>query len=152
MNTDKTAAKQDLSPEIKAGIRKRASQLIFIIFLMGALMFISAGRLDWIWAWIYLVFYSVLIVINGSPSFGKTRSLLRNAPVGRKIQKIGIGASHESSLPSGSCSSLLRGSIFALAGPVDCPSGGTWLAPSCSSPVMRSRTGRCTRTLTSQLK
>ena len=47
---------QGLSPEVKSGIRKRVSQIIFIVFLMGALMFISAGRLDWIWAWIYLAF------------------------------------------------------------------------------------------------
>ena len=87
MNTDNTAAKQDLSPDVKAGIRKRVSQIIFVVFLMGALMFISAGRLDWIWAWIYLAFYSVLVVINGVSLLRKNPELVAERAGGKEDTK-----------------------------------------------------------------
>ena len=35
-------------------IRKRFSQVLTQFLLIGAALFISAGSLDWIWAWVYL--------------------------------------------------------------------------------------------------
>lgn len=50
--------------EIRAGIEKRAIQLLIQILVMAALLFISAGSLDWVMAWVYLGIYVVGIAIN----------------------------------------------------------------------------------------
>ncbi len=87
MNSTPVQSPQGLSPEVKSGIRKRISQIIFVVFLMGALMFISAGRLDWIWAWIYLAFYSVLVVINGVSLLRKNPELVAERAGGKEDTK-----------------------------------------------------------------
>jgi len=87
MNSSSRKTTNDLSPEVKSGIRKRVSQIIFIVFLMGALMFISAGRLDWIWAWIYLAFYIVLVIINGMSLLRKNPELVAERAGGKEDTK-----------------------------------------------------------------
>ena len=40
-----------LTPALRAGIRKRFSQVGAIFLLQAAMLFLAAGRLDWVWAW-----------------------------------------------------------------------------------------------------
>ncbi|HEX7976337.1 MAG TPA: isoprenylcysteine carboxylmethyltransferase family protein [Anaerolineales bacterium] len=42
----------------------RIFQVLLTIVLIGVLLFVSAGRLDWTEAWIYLVLYSLSISVN----------------------------------------------------------------------------------------
>jgi protein-S-isoprenylcysteine O-methyltransferase Ste14 len=46
------------------GILKRFVQVAVIALLYAGLLFLSAGRLDWIAAWVYLAVYAIVIGIN----------------------------------------------------------------------------------------
>jgi protein-S-isoprenylcysteine O-methyltransferase Ste14 len=46
------------------GILKRGRQILFTLVLMSGLLFISAGTLDWLMAWVYLGVYVAGIAIN----------------------------------------------------------------------------------------
>ncbi|KAA3642937.1 MAG: isoprenylcysteine carboxylmethyltransferase family protein [Chloroflexi bacterium] len=43
---------------------KRIITVFAVIFLYGVLLFASAGRLTWIWAWVYLGIYTAVLVVN----------------------------------------------------------------------------------------
>jgi len=47
------------------GILKRAGTVAVFILIIAAILFLSAGRLDWIWAWVYLGISLVSVIING---------------------------------------------------------------------------------------
>ncbi|NIS83102.1 MAG: isoprenylcysteine carboxylmethyltransferase family protein [Anaerolineales bacterium] len=64
MNTSSTERNQMLSPDVKRGILKRAVQIGTTLTLMGLILFLTAGRLDWNWAWFYLAYYLLGVVIN----------------------------------------------------------------------------------------
>jgi protein-S-isoprenylcysteine O-methyltransferase Ste14 len=49
---------------LAAAIRKRMLQILFQFLLMAALLFIPSGRLDWVWAWVYLGAFVGGVVIN----------------------------------------------------------------------------------------
>ncbi|MBZ0290141.1 MAG: hypothetical protein K8I30_21135, partial [Anaerolineae bacterium] len=55
---------RQLTPEITAGIRKRMVQIGLLMVFEGALLFVSAGRLDWTWAWVFLGLYLAGILVN----------------------------------------------------------------------------------------
>jgi protein-S-isoprenylcysteine O-methyltransferase Ste14 len=56
------------SPEqntnVLRGVFQRGIQVLAIFLLYGAILFISAGRLDWLAAWIYLGIYAGTVAIN----------------------------------------------------------------------------------------
>ncbi len=58
--TMQQGGKSDLAP----AIRKRFVQLGLIVLIQAALLFISAGRWDWIAAWVYLAVYVGFIIAN----------------------------------------------------------------------------------------
>jgi protein-S-isoprenylcysteine O-methyltransferase Ste14 len=45
---------QENGIELSQGIRKRAFQIAFQFLLLAAILFLSSGRLDWWFAWVYL--------------------------------------------------------------------------------------------------
>lgn len=45
---------QENGMELSQGIRKRALQIAFQFLLLAAILFLSSGRLDWWFAWVYL--------------------------------------------------------------------------------------------------
>ena len=55
------------------GIAKRGSQVLFVLLFQGILLFISAGKLVWIWAWVFLGIYAFSVFIN-------TAFLMRTSP------------------------------------------------------------------------
>ena len=87
MGSESTPTSNSLSPEVREGIRKRVIQLIIVVLLMAALMFITAGTLDWIWAWLYLLFYVVMIVINGFFMFRRNPELIAERAGGKEDTK-----------------------------------------------------------------
>ncbi len=60
MKTLTAESKTDLT----GAIVKRGVQVAVILVVYGALMFIPAGRLSWIWAWAYLGIYLAVVVAN----------------------------------------------------------------------------------------
>jgi len=55
---------QGSTPNYAPAIRKRFVQLGAMLLIQVALLFISAGRLDWIGAWVYLAVYVAFIAVN----------------------------------------------------------------------------------------
>ncbi len=51
-------------PQVTTGIVKRMAEVAGIALLYAALLFISAGRLDWLAAWVYIAVYLGVICIN----------------------------------------------------------------------------------------
>jgi protein-S-isoprenylcysteine O-methyltransferase Ste14 len=52
-------------PNLAAGIATRLATIFLMLGLQGAILFGAAGRLDWIWAWIFLGLNLAVILING---------------------------------------------------------------------------------------
>jgi protein-S-isoprenylcysteine O-methyltransferase Ste14 len=57
------------TPGLKAGIRKRLTQIGALLLVYVLLLFLPAGRLDWLWAWVLLAIYLVMIAVNAVVMF-----------------------------------------------------------------------------------
>ncbi len=66
MNANVTHNEQRQNTDLKAGIRKRMVQVFFTITFQAAILFLAAGRLDWVWAWVYIGIYLVGVAINAT--------------------------------------------------------------------------------------
>jgi protein-S-isoprenylcysteine O-methyltransferase Ste14 len=66
MDAQAGSQKQNMGPSLKARIGQRIVQVIVLITFQTMLLFLSAGRLDWTWAWVFLGLYLGGIVINGA--------------------------------------------------------------------------------------
>jgi len=64
MNSQNTLEKNNKVPELNAAIRKRFTQVIVQTLLMGAILFISAGTLNWPMAWLLIGFYVAMLAVN----------------------------------------------------------------------------------------
>jgi len=53
-----------MSAEVRAGIAKRIRQIVVMLVFIVAALFVSAGRLDWPWAWAFLAMYVASILAN----------------------------------------------------------------------------------------
>lgn len=52
----------DQKPSLERSGIRRIVQVVVSILLIGALLFLSAGRLDWLWGWLFLAAFLLLIV------------------------------------------------------------------------------------------
>jgi protein-S-isoprenylcysteine O-methyltransferase Ste14 len=52
--------------EIARGVAQRGLQVLAVLVIYGLVLFVSAGRLDWLAAWVYLGLYAAMIVVNMS--------------------------------------------------------------------------------------
>lgn len=50
--------------ELKAAVRKRIIQVVVMVLIYGASMFLAAGRWDWLDAWLFLGLYVIMILAN----------------------------------------------------------------------------------------
>jgi len=64
MNADTSIERPDEPDDLTPKILKRMLQVITTGLLMAAVLFISAGRLDWVWGWVYIGVYFIGIAIN----------------------------------------------------------------------------------------
>jgi protein-S-isoprenylcysteine O-methyltransferase Ste14 len=62
--------------EIQAGIRKRLTQLVIQTLFLAAVLFISAGRLDWVAAWVYLALFVFGLPVNGYLLYRRSPELI----------------------------------------------------------------------------
>jgi protein-S-isoprenylcysteine O-methyltransferase Ste14 len=53
-------------PNIAAGITARFVQIAVGFGVVAAVLFLAAGRIDWLWAWVYLGISLVSVIINGA--------------------------------------------------------------------------------------
>jgi protein-S-isoprenylcysteine O-methyltransferase Ste14 len=64
MNTEETARQPDSNADVTSGIRRRAVQLGIQFLLLAAILFLSSGRLDWWFAWVYLGIFVIGVGVN----------------------------------------------------------------------------------------
>jgi protein-S-isoprenylcysteine O-methyltransferase Ste14 len=51
-------------PDTKAGILARFAQIVVVFVLQAAILFIAAGTLAWVWAWVFLGIYIASMMVN----------------------------------------------------------------------------------------
>ena len=55
---------QEMTPEVRRGVMswilKAAGGLVFF----GVLLFLCAGRLDWVWAWVFLGLFAAASIVH----------------------------------------------------------------------------------------
>ncbi len=51
-------------PGLLAGILARFGQVVVLLLVQAAILFLAAGRLGWIWAWVFLGIYLIGVTIN----------------------------------------------------------------------------------------
>lgn len=54
------------SPSLISGVLARLAQIALVFALQGVILFVGAGRLDWIWAWVYLAICVATVAINST--------------------------------------------------------------------------------------
>jgi protein-S-isoprenylcysteine O-methyltransferase Ste14 len=64
MNTRRDIPPTENHPSVLAGILKRTGTVAIFFVLIAAILFLAAGRLNWIWAWVYLGISLVSVLIN----------------------------------------------------------------------------------------
>ncbi len=64
-NEKKGASSNPEKSNLTAGIITRLATIIFMLALQGAILFGAAGRINWLWAWIFLGINLAVILING---------------------------------------------------------------------------------------
>ncbi len=64
MNTNIRTNKPRSDPELARRIVQRGAQVVGILVFYGLLLFVSAGRLDWVAAWIFLAIYAGVVLVN----------------------------------------------------------------------------------------
>lgn len=64
MNTRSEITPTENHPNVVAGIRKRIGTIAISFVLIAVILFLAAGRLNWMWAWVYLGIYVVTVLIN----------------------------------------------------------------------------------------
>jgi protein-S-isoprenylcysteine O-methyltransferase Ste14 len=64
MNNSDSTPKSSKPTLGRSGVA-RIIQVFAILFLTGSILFISAGQWDWQQAWVYLVVYLILLLVNG---------------------------------------------------------------------------------------
>lgn len=62
--TTKTGVEVQNQAELQQAVRKRVFQVLAMVLIYGAALFLAAGRLGWLWGWVYLDLYLALIVAN----------------------------------------------------------------------------------------
>ena len=64
MSAEPTAKQPNAKPATTKAVTKRAIQLGIVLLIFMLSLFLSAGRLDWVWAWVYIGLYVGMIAIN----------------------------------------------------------------------------------------
>jgi protein-S-isoprenylcysteine O-methyltransferase Ste14 len=51
-------------PDMKKNMFRRFLQVAFTLFLTALLLFLSAGKLSWVYAWVFIAAYLLVIIVN----------------------------------------------------------------------------------------
>jgi len=66
MGAQLESQKQGIGPDIRRRVVQRVVQVVLVTAFQAAILFLSAGRLDWTWAWVFLGLYMGGILVNGA--------------------------------------------------------------------------------------
>jgi protein-S-isoprenylcysteine O-methyltransferase Ste14 len=66
MKTKSDIPPTETHPNVLVGIFKRIGTVTIFIVMIAAILFLAAGRLNWIWAWVYLGICLVSVLVNGA--------------------------------------------------------------------------------------
>ena len=66
MNTTSEIPPTENRPNVAAGIVMRFGTVAIVFVVQAVILCLAAGRLNWIWAWVYLGICVVSVVINGT--------------------------------------------------------------------------------------
>jgi len=69
MNTKSEITPTKNHPSLASGILMRIGTVVIFFVLIAAILFLSVGRLNWTWAWVYLGICLVSLIINASIMF-----------------------------------------------------------------------------------
>jgi len=64
MKANASVYQANVKPDLARKIRKRMIQVIVQFLLITAILFVSSGRLEWMWAWVYLGVSAGIGMIN----------------------------------------------------------------------------------------
>jgi len=59
-----SAQSSDTKPSLERSGIRRIVQVLVSVLLIGVLLFLSAGRLDWLWAWLFLAGWLLLMLMS----------------------------------------------------------------------------------------
>ena len=77
---------RELPQDLRSGIIKRIEQIIGLIVFEAALLFVSAGRLDWSWAWVFIGLYLLGVLINAYYMFQNSPETIARRASGEGIK------------------------------------------------------------------
>ena len=66
MDTDKPLEPSKAESNTSKAVLKRMLQVVITYLILAAILFISSGRINWIWAWVYLGLCLAISIINVS--------------------------------------------------------------------------------------
>jgi protein-S-isoprenylcysteine O-methyltransferase Ste14 len=66
MSTTSEIPPTENRPGVATGIVSRFAQIVVLLVIQAAILFLAAGRLDWTWAWVFLGIYLVSVSINSA--------------------------------------------------------------------------------------
>ena len=64
MNTNVSVTQPNEKSELRGKIVKRLLQVVIQFLLIGVILFVTAGHLDWVWAWAYIGVCVGVLVVN----------------------------------------------------------------------------------------
>jgi protein-S-isoprenylcysteine O-methyltransferase Ste14 len=62
-NDGRSRDKRD-AQQIQRGVARRIVQVALLVVFQASMLFLAAGRLDWVWGWVYIGVYLVVAPIN----------------------------------------------------------------------------------------
>ena len=98
MATDIDQPNRDRELRIRQGIWRRARQLFIQNLIIGTILFLGSGRPEWVWAWLYLGYSILQILVNFAFMQRTSQELIaeraegstRTQPWDRKIATISV--------------------------------------------------------------
>lgn len=64
------------TPAVTAGVRARCAEIAVVFVLQSAILFAGAGRLGWVWAWVYLGVSAASLAVNATLLLRRSRELI----------------------------------------------------------------------------
>ncbi len=83
---DNSAAKAD-QPSVSAGIAKRSATVLFAFILQALILFGGAGRIDWLWAWVYLGIFLATVLTNGTIMLRRSPEMIAERGQPREVKR-----------------------------------------------------------------
>jgi len=81
-----SAQSSETKPSLERSGIRRIVQVLVSLLIIGALLFLSAGRLDWLWGWLFLAGWLILLLVSAIVMCRKGPDLINER--GRRAENI----------------------------------------------------------------